>query len=271
MDFIDKDNLYGNDYNSCALCEYTRELKLIKRLIDIADIAIQKEEPINTWSYDGICHTFAKTIVDYSKMAYDNVLLGNFHAVNMINRAVLENCVCLDIIIHNDDYELWKYYWVHSYWNSIHKSNSTPSQKEIDRLESLYKELNISEDFYVKQGNRRKAYIQESYGWTYKINHNKQFNFANICKIINSDTEYRGFQLMSDYSHGTSFGIKLHSSVFVENMMSMFVDIYINLYRMVTLYCWDLVDDEFEDITEELEDIFYRFIEYEESVYENNN
>ena len=44
MDFIDKDNLYGNDYNACALCEYTRELKLIKRLVDMADIAIQKEE-----------------------------------------------------------------------------------------------------------------------------------------------------------------------------------------------------------------------------------
>ena len=36
-------------------------------------------------------------------MAYDNVVLGNFHAVKMINRAILENLVCLDLIISNDE------------------------------------------------------------------------------------------------------------------------------------------------------------------------
>ena len=70
--------------------------------------------------------------------------------------------------------------------------------------------------------------------------------------------------MLSEYSHGTSFFMKMHSSVFVGEMMTMFVDMYINLYRMVTIYCWDSVTEDFDDVTDELECIFYRFIQYEE-------
>ena len=58
--------------------------------------------------------------------------------------------------------------------------------------------------------------------------------------------------------------MKMHSSVFIGTMMTMFVDMYINLYRMVTIYCWDLMDEKFDDVAEKLESIFYRFIQYEE-------
>ena len=264
MSFINKRNIYGNEYNACALCEYQRELKLIKRLINIAEKAIEQQASTNAWSYEVICHSFAKTIVDYSKMAYDNVLLGHLHAVNMIIRTVLENLVCLDIIVNNRELELWKYYWAYSYSETIYKSGRTPAQDQLDFLQSLYNDLNISEDFYVKQGENKKAYIQKPYGWTYKINLNKQFTFKNICKLADSDAEYHGFSLMSDYSHGTSFYTKMYSSVFVGDMMVIFVNLYMNLYRMVTMYCLDKVDEDFDDVTDELDRIFNRFLQYEE-------
>lgn len=154
MSFINKRNLYGNEYNACALCEYQREVKLIRKLINIAERAVEKTSASNTWSYEGICHSFAKTIVDYSKMAYDNVILGHFHSVKMINRAILENLICLDIIVNNED--LWKYYWAYSYRSAIYKSGRTPTQKEIDMLYDLYKKLDIQEDFYIKQPGRKK-------------------------------------------------------------------------------------------------------------------
>lgn len=264
MSYINKRDLYGNDYNAFALCEYQREVKLIKRLINISEKAVEQQVVNNTWSYEGICYSFAKTIVDYSKMAYDNVLLGYYHAVNMIIRAILENLVCLDIIVNND--ELWKYYWVYSYRSTIYKYRRTPTQNELDMLQKLYDDLNISEEFYIKQEGRRKAYIQEPYGWTYRINSNKQFTFENICRLIDEAAEYHGFQLMSDYSHDTSFSWKMHSSVFVGDLMTMFINLYINLYRMVTLYCWDSVEEDFDHITEELEYIFHRFIEHEEKI-----
>ena len=268
MSFINKRNIYGNEYNACALCEYQRELKLIKRLINISEKAVEQQMPANEWSYEGICHSFAKTIVDYSKMAYDNALLGHFDAVKMIIRTVLENLVFLDIIVSNQELELWKYYWTYSYRETIYKSGRTPSQRDLDFLHKLYEDLDIPQEFYVKQGDK-KAYIQRPYGWTYRINSNKQFTFENICKLIDSDAEYHGFSLMSDYSHGTSFYTKMHSSVFVGDMMVMFVNLYMNLYRMVTMYCWDKVTEDFDDVTDELECIFHRFIQYEEENFGN--
>lgn len=261
MSFINKRNLYGNEYNACALCEYQRETKLIRQLIKISEEAVEKQIVKNSWSHEGICHSFAKTIVDYSKMAFDNVLLGHFHAVNMINRSVLENVVCLNLVVNNTD--MWKYCWAYSYRSTIYKLKRTPTQDELRILQKIYTDNEISEDFYIKQPGRRKAYIQEPYGWTYKINDNKQFTFENICKLIDGegDAEYHGFQMLSDYSHGTSFYMKMHSSVFVGDMMTMFINMYINIYQMVTLYCWDDVSEEFDAVTDELEGIFYRFIQ----------
>lgn len=262
MSFINKRNLFGNEYNACALCEYQREIKLIKRLINIAEKAVEQSVINNTWSYEGICYSFAKTIVDYSKMAFDNVTLGNFHVVKMINRSILENLVCLDLIIHNDD--LWKYYLVYSYRSTIYKCNRTPTKNELDILQNLYKDYDISEEFYIKQSGRNKAYIKEAYGWTYKINDNKQFTFEKMCRLIGGDAEYQGFRMLSDYSHGISFYTKMQSSVFIGDVMTMFVDMYINLYRMVTMYCRDSVDEEFDVVTDELAYIFHRYVQYEE-------
>lgn len=265
MSFINKRNLYGNEYNACVLCEYQREVKLIKQLINIAEKAVEQQEINNTWSYEGICHSFAKTIIDYSKMAYDNVTLGNFHAVKMINRSILENLVCLNLLINHE--ELWKYYLIYSFRSTIYKCNRIPTKKELDMLQNMYEDYNIPEEFYIKQSGRKKAYIKEAYGWTYKINDSKQFTFEKMCNLIGGDVEYRGFKMLSDYSHGISLYMKMHSSIFVEDMMSMFVDMYINLYRMVTMYCWDSADEEFDIVTEELEYIFHRFIQYEEEYF----
>ena len=146
MSFINKRNLYGNEYNACALCEYQREVKLINRLIKIAEMAVEQQKVEDAWSCEDICHSFARTVVDYSKMAYDNVILGNFHAVKMINRAILENLVCLDLIINND--ELWKYYLVYSYRSTIYKCNRTPTKNELNMLQNMYKDYDIPEELY---------------------------------------------------------------------------------------------------------------------------
>lgn len=262
MSFINKRSMYGNEYNACSLCEYQSEVKLIKRLIDIAEKAVEGQRVEEVWGHKGTCHSFAKTIVEYSKMAYDNLLMGHFYAVNMISRSVLENLVFLHIIDQND--ELWRYYLVYSYYNTIYKLDRIPTQSELDTLQELYKDYNISEEFYVKQPRRKKAYIREPYGWTYQINTNKQFTFENVCDLMDSRAEYHGFQILSEYSHGTSLYMKMCSSVFVEGMMNMLINIYISLYQMLMMYCEDTVDEEFYDVTEEIEYIFHRYLQYEE-------
>ncbi len=273
MVVIDKRKLYGNENNAFILCEYRRELQLIKKLINISERAISEQPVENTWSYEGVCHSFAKTILDYSKMAFDNVILGHFHAANMINRSVLENLVCLKVIMDYKDLELWKYYWVHSYYNTIHKFDKTPRQDQLDMLEYMYKDLNISEDFYRrcdvgKNDRKTLSYIERPYGWIYKISGKRRFSFAGLCDLIEDNAEYDGFGLMSEYSHGTSFYTKLQSSISVHNVMFILVNLYKSLELAVSQYCCDEIDEDFCCVANELQFIFDRFVEYEEEHFE---
>ena len=57
---------------------------------------------------------------------------------------------------------------------------------------------------------------------------------------------------------------KLSSSATIDRIMSMIVTIYIALYRLVTLYCWDAVDDGFDGVTESIESIISNYIEENE-------
>ena len=264
-DIIKKEALYGNRNNAFVLCEYPRELELTKQFIDIAEEGVVKQKILNDFSFEGVCYSFAKTIVDYSKMAYDNLLLGHFHATHMINRAILENCVLLELIVNYDEYELWKYYLAYSYRNTIYKSDKAPRQEDIESLQKFYSTYDISEEFYTKQASEKVAYICRPYGWTYRIS--KTFKFSALSKLV-GEGEHLGFKLMSDYSHGTSFYTKMGSSIFVGNMMGMFVSLYIELYKMITLFCIDTVDDKFYELSEELEDIFYKYIQYEEEHFD---
>lgn len=262
---INKRKLFCDKYNAVVLCEYTKELNLLKRLINVAEEGFEKQKVAKNWSYEDVCCSFAKTILDYSKAAYDNIILGHFAAVNMINRAILENCVLLDIIVNSEYEDLWKYYLVYSYREYIYKLGEKLCKKDEDFIQHLYEEYNIDEDFYIRQEGYKKAFIDMPYGWTYKIN--KTFSFSGICKLVD-EAEYLGFKLMSEYSHSTSMLAKTRALTSVEPTMGMFISLYIELYRMVTLYCWDTVDDSFNDLAEKLENIFYRFIDYEESVFD---
>lgn len=259
--FVDKDNLFGDDYRAVILCEYTRDLSLIKRLIEISEKAISTPKPNDTWSYDGICYLFARSVVSYAKMAYDNMLLGHFDATNMIIRTIIENNVCLDIIQRYPEEELWKYYLVQSYRSSIVRSGKALDGDEAAFLEELYHDYNIEIEFTErskkKENQRPFAYIDKDYGWTYKINSN--FTFAGLCELVDK-REYKDFKLMSMYSHGTAIYPKKSGSVTMDQIMSMISSIYIGLYRLVTTYCWDRVDDEFDEVTEEIEDIICDYL-----------
>ena len=259
MQFVNKRDLYCDEFKAFILCEYKKELRLIKKMINISEEAIGRQDTHNTWSYEGICHSFAKTIVDYNKMAYDNLILGHFDAVHMISRAVLENLVCLDVIMSNQDFELWKYYWAYSHYHDL-KKNKRMGKIDFSKILDIF-DWTVSEDFYMSPGKNKKGkeiqpYIERLYGWTYKINLEQRFSFAGLCDLLGDKAAYDEFGLLSEYSHGTSFYRKLQSSIGVDNMMFIFVNMYWSLYRMVTIYCWDKVNEDFDNVIDELEFIF---------------
>lgn len=262
-DFVDKDKLFCDDYNALFLLEYPTALKLIRRLIEIADECVGDQRYRRDFTYESVCDMFAKTIVDYSKMAYDNMTLGHFDVVNMIYRAIIENVVCMDIIRNDINKELWKYYVVYSYREAILKGKAGFEKERLEVLDEIYERLEIDKEFYEKRG-KKKAYIDQNYGWTYKVN--KDFNFAGLCNLVNK-RHYDDFKFMSDYSHGTALHLKMSGGPSIDKIMGMISSIYIGIYRMVTMYCWIEAGDEFNEVSEDIEEIIYRYIEETEAIW----
>ncbi len=73
MTSINKRNIYGNEYNACALCEYQRELKLIKRLINISEKAVEPKKKASEKSFD-----FSEANFTFSELP-KNVRVGKYY------------------------------------------------------------------------------------------------------------------------------------------------------------------------------------------------
>lgn len=177
-----------------------------------------------------------KLLLIIQKMAFDSFVLGNFNSASMILRAVIENYVCLTLILKHKDQQLWKYYLAHTYKNTI-KMSKKPNWKDFN---DFCKKLKIDGDF-IKRRNGEIAFINLKYGWTFKINNDEKFNFQGLCKL--AQIKYDDYALMSKYSHGTDYFLKvdgmLSTSNHVGNVMSC---IFIYLYKLITIYCPEYID-----------------------------
>lgn len=260
-DVVSRNKLFCNEFNAMVLLEYQDILNLVRRLIEIGDKCIEGRRNQKDFTYEDVCEMFAEAIVDYSKIAYDNVILGHFDTVYMVYRAILENVVCLDIILNDEAEELWKNYVVYSYRNTILKSNGRFHEECLKTLYELYENLKIDKEFYEK-GDKGKAYIDKNYGWTYKVN--KEFNFKGLCALVNRN-DYKDFKFASEFSHGTALHLKIGCSASIDRIIGMLLDIYIGLHRMITMYCWEEAGDEFDYVSEAIEEIFYSYIDETES------
>ena len=260
--FIDNDTLFGNDDRAAILSEYAYEVSLIRRLIEIAEEAVLLKESIIICSCDGVCYLFARSIVAYAKMAYDNMILGHFEAVNMILRTIIENNVCFDIIQRYEKEELWKYYLVQSFRDTLMSYRKELDEKTNRYLNSIYSAYGIEKEFTetARKNDAIKpyAYIDKNYGWTYKIN--KNFTFSGLCRLIDRK-QYKEFKIMSTYSHGTSIYHKINRSVSEEQIMSMISSIYMELNHLVMSYCMDETDNDYDAVADAIEEFIYDYLE----------
>lgn len=263
-EYIHVDKLFGDDYRALVICEFSYEIDLIKKIIETCYEGVNKKKTNDIDTYEGISYRFAESIVSYAKMSYDNLLLGHFDLVSMIDRILIENIVCMDLILNNVEKgkELWKYYLVHSYKKDIFNSKKVLTEKETDDFMELCNNLGIDKTFLEKRiskSGKEYSYIDLNYGWTYKIN--KNFSFKGLCELID-ENDYKIFSMASLYAHGTSIYLKVGSNMGVDRIFYLITSIYIALYRMVTMYCWDCVDDEFDELSEEIESIIYNYINH---------
>ena len=261
------DNLFHDKYREVILCEFQQELALVRQLIEIAEEGVRTKKPADTWSHEGFCHLFAKSIIDYAKMAYDNMQLGHFFATHMIFRTMIENCVCMDVIQCYPEHELWKYYLVKSYRDALKSTGDEIKTDEQVFLEEMYIDHGIEEEFYTKSKKKDSkkafAYIDKEYGWTYKVNNN--FTFPGLCSLIDQ-REYKDFKLMSMYSHGTAIHLKIGSFASMDHIFNMLSFFYYILNRLVDMYCYETVDIKFEKTRKKLERIIKKYIKEYESI-----
>ena len=258
---INKRGLFCDENRALGLYEFHKEAAIIRQLIKITADTICKHAPTVPWGYDGICHMFAKSIVDYLKIAYDNLLLGHNYATQMVFRTIVENSVCLCVIQQYKEHELWKYYLIQSFHNSFKTAGSELTAQREKDFKELCQEYGIEEEFLIKsikKGSKEPfAYIDKNYGWTYKIN--DKFNFSNLCKLVNQ-REYSDFQLMSMYSHGTSIYLKVCGFASMDHIMNTLSFFYYHIKKLVIGYCAESVPPRFYRLIEDMEDIFDEYL-----------
>ncbi|WP_419046626.1 hypothetical protein, partial [Dysosmobacter sp.] len=158
--------------------------------------------------------------------------------------------------------ELWKYYLVQSYRNSMMCFGKELEDDEISFLEKLYFKYSIEHEFTEKTpksgAKKPYAYIDRNYGWTYKVNRN--FTFAGLCELVDKN-EYDDFKIMSIYSHGTTAHLKMDNNVSIAHIMNMISSLYVGLYRLVNIYCLDTICEEFYGVAHKIEKHIYRCLD----------
>lgn len=263
-----KGRLFGNPYSAVNLWEFRRELTLTKRLIKIAEKCVSEKETHSANSFEGVCFYIARSIITYSKSAFDNLVLGYFDTTEMIIRVMVENRVILDLICNDEEHDLWKYYLVHSHYQYLKQSENGIASH--DYFTDLCSELDISSEFLEKRGDKR-PFIELPYGWTYmldEIRKENRFKFKGLCDVAEGKQQnYKDFSWMSKSSHGTSYFEKVSNYGGAERIMSLFSSIYINLYLLAMMYCDGTWGEDFDAVTEELETVFYHFFELHDQIY----
>lgn len=243
--FVDESYLekliIDDDYFDLVL--YNHEMELTRQLIEICSKAIYRKSRFD-FTYEEVCYRFAKSIISYAEIAYNNMVLGHFNAFGMIERVLIENIVCMDIIVNHEKEELWKYYLIQSF-NDYEKYG-----KNI--IKEFCKLTKIDKEFFYKPKNKRKKFIDIKYGWTYKIN--RDFTFRGLCNLVDKN-EYKYYKWHSIYSHGTSFPLKLEFIDVKGKIMQMVIAIYSILTHLVDLACLDVINDEYVQVLEEMENI----------------
>ena len=66
--------------------------------------------------------------------------------------------------------------------------------------------------------------------------------------------DYEDFKMLSDYSHGTDIFQKLEGGMGIDAIMNMLSCLYVGIYRLVTIYCWECAEDGFDEVAKRLED-----------------
>lgn len=205
------------NYSNIEVLEDHKEL--INNLFDfmkIIDKEIEETSFVKAESFEGSCHLFITSIIEYSKEAYNSIINGNFYALATLDRVIIENYVCLSLIKKYKDEELWKYWQLYSFQSQLRKLEDKTKQGMVNALL-----VNYSKDLGIEESVLNNKKFRKSNGWVESVCNPTMFD---MCNQI-SDKIYADYKYLCDYSHGTSIMLKIITFSFYErfeNLVNIF-------------------------------------------------
>lgn len=253
---MDEINLFRNKTYLWKVDELQPLLDLLCKYIESIDEMVEKNKCDKTDSYEGTCYLFAKSIMEYAKASMDNLLLGHFKISSIINRIILENYVCFELIYQYKEEALWKYWIIYSFYHSQDKFGKKDKKMLKKFKDKMIKENKIEKIYFNK-------FINERYGWTFKVN--DVFNFRGLCDLVDV-FHYKDFIYESEYVHGVSLFQKENPFSLDGEVLNSITLLFVHLKYFAETYCSEDLHTDYFEVENKIIEIITKIIDFK--IYE---
>lgn len=162
------------------------------------------------FSYQWTINLWTQHILELSKEAINNIIIGNFFSLGSLNRTIIECFVYSYCIKHFEEEKLWES-WIYYNINKKLENKFLDNSYRGDIILTLNK---------LKSCRNKKGENE----WLRDVvpkHKNKRISFRDICDLVQSKEKnikyiYKNYQEMCDYVHGTDLTIKLFNFMFYD-------------------------------------------------------
>ena len=230
--------MFVNKYNIEALDECKEIISAVRNFVGHLDSYIQSDENFHDNCFAFVMQMISESIVEYGKEAYNCLERGDFYALGMLIRVIIENYVCLMTIGEDPERELWKYWLASSYAREFNKYKTNRDSEYIRKLvEDYFKENSIDSELMYNYN------FYNNYGWTRKSK--KRVSMHELADDIDGEI-YNDYQQMCAYTHGTSAVFK-RLKIIETTPIYMITTLVTYLNSTARYYYFDCIDEEYEN------------------------
>lgn len=232
------------------------EVKRLKKYIDYVEKELRHFKAISC-NYDSIVSLFINKHLDYVQEAFTSLLLKNYNAFSCVMRIMIENYVSFIMIKKYKNKEIWKDWYLWSFYKQIDKVNLEPYHTKVkENYEKMCDNLNVPSD-YIKNA--------QSYGWLKRVLKLKNYSFKNVCDLVDKSI-YDDFSYLSGNIHNTDMYTK--TNWIDMNLLTKFLFIlYSYTEKMVKAYNHNIIKrKEYNDLSIYLLESLSDCSEYKEEI-----
>lgn len=193
-------------------------VKIIRLFVDEVDKGLRPCFIGRMFSYQWIINLWTEHVLELSKEAMNNIIIGNFFSLGSLNRTIIECYVYSYCIKNFKEEKLWETWVSHNINKNLSKYRF-PDSTEKEFAKETFSKFK-SHDIKKGENEWLRDVIQ-----THK---NKRISFKDICNLVESKEEnmkniYSDYQKMCDYVHGTDLSVKWLNFTFYDTYYQLIV------------------------------------------------